>query len=85
MKIKFSKQINQKRTALAVSSIALTAVTLIMEVYTQRFVDAMTFQPLFFGGLLIAYFFLSVLRYIKEYLKTSLEKKRKPGRTGTGS
>ena len=74
MKIKFSKQINQKRIALAVSSIALTAVTLIMEGYTQRFVDAMTFQPLFFGGLLIAYFFLSVLRYIKEYLKTSLEK-----------
>ena len=61
MKIKFSKQINQKRTALAVSSIALTAVTLMMEGYTQRVVDAMTFQPLFFGGILMAYFFFNLV------------------------
>ena len=74
MNLKFSASIKRKRIFLIAASIAVTAVTLVMERYTQIFVDAMTFQPLFFGGLLLAYFCLSAARYSKEYLKTSLEK-----------
>lgn len=74
MSINFSTGMKYKKISFIMISVLITAVTLIMENRTQRFVDSLTFSLSAFGGLVVICLLLAVLRYIRQYLETNLEK-----------
>ena len=70
----FSKGIKEKKCLYLIDSLLLTLCTLLTEKNLQFFIDSETFFFQSFLILLLSFFLLSVLRYVKLYLKTRLEK-----------